>query len=240
MSQLVVLVPVLKRPHRVKPLLESLFAATPGKPHVLFITDPDDDEERKQVKAAVSVFEGVEELVVKGNYAKKINAGVKATREPLLLFGADDLEFHPGWLKAAKAKLGKGIGVVATNDLANPRVTAGELATHPLVTRAYTKLGTIDDPDRVLHEAYRHEYSDREFSETAQFRNAFAYAPDSVVEHLHPLVGKAPTDELYDRIWDRMWQGRRVYARRMSKWGMTREKNNRRNMNDKEALRRLR
>jgi hypothetical protein len=233
MAELVVLLPVLKRPHRVEPVLRSLFATVP-KARVVFITDPEDYEERKQVQAATEVFGGVEELVFGGTYPKKINEGVRQTTEPLLLFGADDLEFHPGWFEAAKAKLTEGIGVVATEDLCNPRVARGELATHPLVTREYTKRGTIDNPDLVLCEQYKHEYCDRELSETAQYRNAFAYAPDSIVEHLHPMVGKAPNDELYDRIWDRMYQGRRVYNRRMSKWGMTTAKVHERHLGDKE------
>ncbi len=222
MTELAILIPVLMRPWRVEPVLQSIFAATPGKPRVVFITDPEDWDMRKRVEAACAVFTGVEELVVDGSYAKKINQGIEVTKERLLFFGADDLEFHKDWLKAAKAKLTEGIGVVATNDMCNPRVEAGELATHPLVTRAYTKLGTIDDSEVVLHEGYKHEYVDREFSETAQYRDAFAYAPDSVVEHLHPMVGKAPNDELYDAIWDRMYRGRRVYMGRCSKWGITR------------------
>jgi glycosyltransferase involved in cell wall biosynthesis len=228
LSQLVILIPVLKRPHRVRPVLDSIAENTPGRLRVLFIPDPDDEPEITALTKASAEF-----IEIRGNYGKKINAGVRHTTEPLLFFGADDLEFHPGWLEAAKAQLTEGIGVVATNDLCNPRVMRGELATHPLVTREYCKLGKIDDPDFVLHEQYQHEYVDREFSETAQHRGAFAYAAGSIVEHLHPMVGKAPTDELYDRLWDRMYQGRRVYNRRMHKWGMDRKKNEERNRGDK-------
>lgn len=235
MTELAVLIPVLARPHRVEPTLRSIFKNTKDA-RVVFITDPDDDEERRVIQTVQEVFGKVEELVCEGkqrNYARKINLGVRETSEPLLFFGADDLEFHPRWLEEAKAKLKGGIGVVATNDLCNPRVGAGELATHPLVTRAYTKKGTIDNSEVVLHEGYQHEYVDREFSETAQYRNAFAYAPDSVVEHLHPLVGKAPNDHLYNEIWTRMYQGRRLYSRRCNKWGMTRQILNDRNARDK-------
>jgi glycosyltransferase involved in cell wall biosynthesis len=212
-SELAILIPVLRRPHRVQPVLDSITWATPGELRVLFIPDPDDEPEIAAIKKA-----GAEFFTLAGNYAKKINAGVEATDEPLLLFGADDLEFHFGWFEAAKAKLTEGVGVVATNDLCNHRVMQGTLATHPLVTREYTKLGTIDNPDWVLHEQYKHEFVDREFSETAQFRGAFAYAPDSIVEHLHPMVGKAPTDELYDQAAIRMRQGARVYGRRRHRW----------------------
>ena len=42
--ELTILVPVLARPHRVKPVLESAVKATPGA-DVLFIADPEDTDE---------------------------------------------------------------------------------------------------------------------------------------------------------------------------------------------------
>jgi hypothetical protein len=157
-------------------------------------------------------------LVVEGNYAAKINAGVWNTDEPLIFTGADDLDFHPGWLEAATAQLEDGIGVVGTKDLCNQRTVKGEHSTHSLVTREYAEQGTIDDPGRLLHEGYEHEFVDDEFVQTAMHRGTYAHAGDAVVEHLHPSVGKAPTDALYARQRQRMAQGRRVYQRRRRLW----------------------
>src|SRR3954447_1123006 len=103
-AELVILVPVLRRPHSVQPLLESVRATTPGA-RVLFIADPGDTAEHAAIAA-----EGGEMLIVKGNYAKKINRGIAGGDEPLIFQGADDIRFRPGWLEAAKAKLGPGIG----------------------------------------------------------------------------------------------------------------------------------
>ena len=50
------------------------------------------------------------------------------------------------------------------------------------------------------------------------FRNAYAFAPDSVVEHLHPQVGKAPMDDLYAAQQTRMRAGYRIYRRRRHLW----------------------
>lgn len=208
-----ILVPVLRRPHRVQPLLDSIKAATSQPWRALFICDPYDLKEQEAVQAAGGRF-----LIVSGNYAQKINTAVKATSDPLLFLGADDLHFHPGWLEAAQALLSDTIGVVGTNDLGNRRVMAGDHSTHSLVTRWYAQLGTIDEPDKVLHEGYPHEFVDDEFIATAKKRGAFAHASDSIVEHLHPLWGKAPTDELYDGHAMRMRRGRRIYARRQPLW----------------------
>lgn len=212
MNELAILVPVLRRPHRVEPLLESITAATP-KARVVFICNSDDSPEIAAVRAA-----GAQLLKVDGNYAKKINDGVVATTEPLLFFGADDLAFHQGWFEAARAKLSDAIGVVGTQDQCNARTIAGEHSTHFLVARWYTELGTIDGQDGPLFEGYLHEFVDDEFVATAKAREAWAFADDAVVEHLHPMVGKAPTDELYDGIRYRMRVGRRLYRRRQRLW----------------------
>jgi hypothetical protein len=110
---------------------------------VLFVSDPDDVEEQEAIRA-----EGAEMLIVRGNYAKKINRAIEETDEPLIFQGADDLRFHPGWLEAAKAKLKPGIGVVGTNDLNSKRVLAGTHATHALITRRVHEAGDDRRPDQ--------------------------------------------------------------------------------------------
>jgi glycosyltransferase involved in cell wall biosynthesis len=211
-TEVVIVTPVLCRPQNVKPLLDSVRATTPTA-RVLFVSDPGDVEEQEAIEA-----EAADLLIIRGNYAKKVNRAIEETDEPLIFQGADDLRFHPGWLEAAKAMLKPGIGVVGTNDLSSKRVMAGTHATHSLITREYTKLGTIDDPDRVFHEAYPHEYVDDEFIETAILREAFAPALDSVVEHLHPDAGKAPKDELYSKAGRRRLIGSMIHRWRRRKW----------------------
>lgn len=210
---LVLLIPILHRTQNVAPLLASIAEATPQPYRVVFISDPHDKAMHETVKATDAQLQ-----IIEGNYARKINHGVRASDEPLIFFGADDLKFHPNWLERAKARFTDRIGVVGTNDLGNRRVMRGEHATHPLVARWYCELGTIDDPTKVLHEEYPHEFVDDEFIQTAQHRKAFVSAYDSVVEHLHPLWGKAPTDHLYDQQGRRMRIGRRIFQRRMPLW----------------------
>lgn len=212
-----VLVPMLGRPHRVEPLLESLTDTT-DQAHVLFLTSPEDIEVHEAIAKT-----GCERLDVEwqptGDYARKINTGVRATNEPLLFLGADDLRFHPNWLERAVEKIADGVGVVGTNDLCNRRVTSGQHATHFLVTRAYVEWhGTIDEPGKALHEGYVHEYVDDEMVGTAKARGAWAFAADSIVEHLHPMAGKAPMDELYAQQAQRMRAGQRLYQRRRRLW----------------------
>lgn len=210
--QITILIPVLGRPHRVAPVLDSI-ARTAPRADVLFIASRDDRPEQLAIEEA-----GAAMIRHTGNYAAKINEGVRRTDTPLLFLGADDLEFHDGWLEAAVGKLREGIGVVGTNDLCNARVMAGLHSTHSLVTRSYCALGTADEPGKLLHEGYPHEYVDDEFIETAVSRAAFDFAFDAVVEHLHPQVGKAPMDALYAQQRRRMRRGRKIFRERRHLW----------------------
>jgi glycosyltransferase involved in cell wall biosynthesis len=216
----VILVPVLRRPHRVAPLIESIDAATPEPHRTLFVLSPGDDAEFQAVRAA-----GGEWLVMDdcyegaGDYARKINAGYRYSTEPLLFLGADDLKFHPGWLDRAVSRLGGTVHVVGTNDLGNPAVLAGEHSTHSLVTRDYVDVfGTVDEQAKVLHEGYRHNFCDTEFVSTAQRRNAFAFEGTSVVEHFHPSWGKAQMDEVYESGRRFFEADRRTYMARRRLW----------------------
>jgi hypothetical protein len=215
-SDTVVLVPMLGRAHMVAPLLESLRATCTAR--ALFVCTPGDRDVLRTLAAM-----GAEHITVTyrpaGDYARKINAGYDATNEPLLFLGACDLKFHPGWLDAARAALTPGIGVVGTNDLGSPRVMAGEHSTHSLVTRSYVdKWGTIDEPGKVLHEGYAHEYVDDELVGTAKHRGAWAFAPDARVEHLHPNWGKGTMDPLYLQQQRRMRVSRQLYRTRRLLW----------------------
>jgi glycosyltransferase involved in cell wall biosynthesis len=196
-SDLVILVPVLRRPHRVAPLAESVKACTPGA-RLIFVCTPGDDDEIAEVDRV-----GCERILIPmepdGDYARKINAGYRVTSEPLIFTAADDLRFHPGWFEAAAAKLADpDVGVVGVNDLGSRRVRAGEHATHFLVTRDYIDTqGVIDTPRAVFCEIYHHFFVDDEMVGTARYRNAWAVASDAVVEHLHHYYGKSEFDQTY-------------------------------------------
>ncbi len=220
MTSIAIIVPVLGRPHRVAPLLESLRASDePGiDTHPVFVCSAGDNAQIEAVRRAA-----LEPLVLsppgKCEYARKINLAVTSTDEEWLFLGADDLNFHPGWARAAldlHAQTGK--LVIGTNDIGNPTVIRGDHATHSLVHRDYVKLGTIDDPTRLLHEGYDHNAVDVEFVGTAKARDQFAFCASSVVEHLHRLWGKAPMDRVYAKGMRNAVQDRRLYARRRVLW----------------------
>lgn len=189
-----VIVPVMGRPQNAAPFMASLKAST-NRATVYAIVGP----EKEAGKSAVAWRKaGAEVRVCKGStFAQKVNYAYQVTIEPWLLLVGDDVRFRPGWVEAAQ-KVGTA-SVVGTNDLANPRVVAGEHSCHPLIRRSYIdEVGASwDGPRVVCHEGYGHWFVDDEIVTAAKQRGVWGFAPDAVIEHLHPIWGTAPDDETY-------------------------------------------
>lgn len=192
-----VIVPVLGRPHHAEPFMRSLRATT-GLASVTAVANEGDDETIaawRRNGATVIHDEG------RTTFAEKVNDAYAVTERPWLLLVGSDVVFRPSWwdhaLVTARAT---GASVVATNDLLNADVQNGRLATHPVMRRDYIREqgASWDGPDLVTHEGYRHWYVDAEWSAVAIQRGVFATAPAAVVEHMHPIAGKAESDEVYE------------------------------------------
>lgn len=188
-AELAVITPTFGRPASLAPLVES-FAETTPEARVYLVMEKRD---RASIRAAAKL-ETVDVIGEFGSYPRALNAGIRASDEPLILCGADDIRPRPGWLEAAKAHLSETIGFVSINDLGNPEVMKGAWATLPLVARWYVELD-----EQFYFEGYHHNACDKDASFRAQERGAFAYAPDAIVEHLHPDWGKAKPDKTYQR-----------------------------------------
>lgn len=194
---IVVLVPVLSRPTRVAPLLASFQAATAATDaRLLFIAQATDVVEIGTIRTA-----GHTPLIVpdaEGSWANKINAGFRNTTEPWMLLGADDLQFHAGWVDAIRTRLVSHPGVIGTNDLGHSGTANGTHSTHPLVRRSYAKvMGTIDTPNQVVHPGYHHNFPDTELVATAMHRGVYLHVASCIVEHLHPYWRKGTMDSTY-------------------------------------------
>lgn len=200
MLDLVLLIPVLRRPQNILPLINSIEATTSGSYEILFIASPADIQEIDALEHyKANYFIMPQNHEGNGDYAKKINAGFNEIEATWYLTGADDLEFYPKWFDFAMATASQtGSCVIGTNDLGSPRVTSGQHATHSLVLREYAlECGTIDEPGKVLHEGYKHNFVDVEFVDTAKWRGAWSFAINSKVEHLHPDWNRGSMDEVY-------------------------------------------
>jgi hypothetical protein len=214
-----ILIPVLGRPKNAARVAQSIRENTEAPHMTIFLCSRGDTAEIEACRGTGCVVW----LVDDDRYAAKINAGVRVDigGEPseFIFLGADDLAFHPGWDTAALAMhYETGNAVIGTNDLGNPTVMRGKHATHSLVHRWYVGLGTIDEPGKLLHEGYDHNWVDTEFIETAMMRGHFAFAFDSHVEHLHPFWKKGPTDVIYKRGQKNYHRDQALFRERRRLW----------------------
>ncbi len=215
-----VIVPVLRRPHRVAPLVHSFQGATAADDaRIYFVAQGSDTAEVEAIRAV-----GLEPLIVGDedqSWARKINRGYERTSEPWVLLAADDLRFHAGWVDAVRPMLERSPGVIGTNDLGSPDTANGNRSTHPLVRRLYAQIcGTLDERDKIVHEGYHHNFPDTELVMTARCRGLYAHCAGCYVEHLHPLWGKAPHDEVYKLGMSRWHDDQQLFYQRANQFGI--------------------
>lgn len=188
-----VVVPVLNRPHRAAPFMESLRAST-VMAEVFAVCSEARDLAAWTDAGATTLY------TPKVTFARKVNVGYRATDHPYLFLTGDDVTFHPRWLEyAQRVSTLYCKAVVGTNDLANPRVMSGEHGVHLLIRRNYIDEhgASWDGPGVVCHEGYGHCFVDNELVAVAKQRDEWASALDSYVEHMHPAFGKGNLDATY-------------------------------------------
>lgn len=229
-ADLTVVVPVWKRSVNLPRMLQSVVETVPDAQVVLVRSRHDADLEHLSNVPQISWLGDVHVITVdgpggtRGDYSRKINAGYRWSERPLIFTGADDIEFTPGWYRAARRMMWEDgradpYGVVGTNDACNPRTFTGEHSTHTLVARWYADLGcSVDQRGSIYHEGYWHEYCDDELVQTAKMRGAYAHALDAIVTHHHPNIGAAPDDETYQRGRTKTRHSRNLYRQRAKLW----------------------
>jgi len=216
-----VIVPVLRRPQNAEPFMTSLRAST-GLATVYALIDNEDDETREEWREAGAVILQTGRAL--GTFAEKVNQGYLCAANaqmPWLFMVGDDVRFRPGWLDHAQhVATAFNADVVGTNDLANPRVLAGEHATHLLIRRSYVdeRGASWDGPGVVCHEGYRHWFVDDEIVTAAKQRGVWQMALGSIVEHLHPIFGKAEDDEVYRLGQSFAEQDQKTFEERLVKY----------------------
>ncbi len=218
MSDIVVVVPVYRRPHRIEPLLASFAASNPKDARVLFVASPEDREE-------LAALRGIDHLVTEGrrrmgDWASKINLGYRSTTEEWIVCCGDDVHFHAKWdryiLGMAELRHAR---VIGTSDM-NPRADrAGIYSPHPAVHRSYADAyGTVDGPGAIMSEVYDHNYPDRELAATAIWRKEWAFAKRAILEHLHPAFSKTPPDSTYRLGMRQFGRDGRLFRQRSRMW----------------------
>lgn len=219
MSDIAILVPMLKRGDRARRFMEGLTEWSAESHRVVFLVSPHDEDTRRACLGSGGDVITVPFELAPGDYARKINHGVWITTEPWVLQCAVDVLFHKGWdTELMRVAAGHG-SVIGTNDLGNPLTKAGRHATHSLIRRTYIEEhGTIDEPGKALHEGYYHCWVDNELVETAVSRRVWVSARRSHVEHLHYIWHKGADDDTYRRGMSHYRQDNELFRRRRPLW----------------------
>ena len=219
--EIAVIVPVIERPWAAEPFMESWRATTKGhsRVHPVLNQYGDWDTYEAWVKA-LSKAKALEYPPIvhsKTTYAHKVNHAYWATHEPYLLLVGDDVQFHPGWESAA-LRVAQDYPVVSTND--GHRDDLHLLAIHPMFSRKYLdeQGATVDGPGTLAHEGYHHNYVDQEWSYVARKRGVLGYAPDCLIEHLHPLWGKGEEDHIYELGAAKADEDKALCVERIESW----------------------
>lgn len=207
-----VLVPVLNRPKNVKSFIESFLNKTPeNRADLLFITNADCQDEINEINnfsGPINIGIAPDDTI---SWAKRINWGINHSKQthhfsesaPWLLCCADDVLFHDNWFELAESAAVGFDGILGTNDLGHPATIGGWHSTHPLVSRNYVEtMGTMDEPGKLCHEGYIHNYVDLEFIHTAMKRGKWKHEPKCIIEHIHPSWNKAIWDDVYQKGQD--------------------------------------
>lgn len=190
-----ILVPSLNRPQRLLETIRHIRTTTPKPFGILFcVSDPE----------SIAILQAMGEQFIDDSdredkrYVTRMNKLVRHVGEArTVFFGSDDVIHRPGWFEEAAAVLDQGYAVAVVNDLKN------QLGTQALVRTDYLSYAVFDDPGVVFHPGYLHNYADNEMFLTATMRGTCGRAMESIVEHLHPLMGgSVPWDSTYQVATD--------------------------------------
>ena len=197
MKEIAIVIPTMGRPRLLFPLVWNIAKTTPsGIFQIYFVVNADDTLTQHTVIGFAGPIQMV--LTAKKGYPAAVNAGVRASEEPLIAIINDDVRFHNGWWDGLRQALTPDVSVIASNDL-SPHTMQGDACTQPIVRRSYIEEqgGAWGEPGVALHEGYLHNFSETELFDVALQRCVAVFAPDCVIEHIHPDWGKAEIDDTY-------------------------------------------
>lgn len=192
-DKLCVFVPSRGRPDNVVALAESVRVTSQA--HTVLVVVVDQDDPLRDVYTALDVTTfvvpaGPDGMVAALNRAWSAHALGDDTAVGFM--GDDHRPRTTGWDADYLAALNQlGTGLVYGNDLIHGAALPTQVAMTSDIPRA---LGWIAPP--VLG----HLFVDNFWRELGASLDRIRYLPDVVVEHMHPLVGKAPDDLGYRRV----------------------------------------
>ena len=196
-----VVVPSRGRPENAERLAQA-FKDTGAEADLYIVIDNDDPKWNEYAKS-----ENYKKLPADnktGGCAKSLNTGavllLDITKYPLydyfVFMGDDHLPRTPGWDKAFIQALGTNTGIVYGDDL----LQGANLPTAYGMSRdLVNELRGMTFPGCV------HLFFDNFVKQLGLDLEYLKYLPDVIIEHMHPVAGKAEMDEGYERVNQPKW-----------------------------------
>jgi glycosyltransferase involved in cell wall biosynthesis len=202
-----VLLPTTGRPQRAEKSVQQLRDTTQGYQLEIIAAVDADEETARLLDPIVDVLLYEEEF--RGN-SKAWNDCLEVSTGDPVVFAADDLVWHPGWLDAALGRLAAfedGWGLVGFND---GHWTAN-LSTHYLMSRRFIVevLGGV-----VAWDFYPHSFNDLETCERSKRAGRYAWCEEAIVRHEHWTFGDRSKDATDDIGLDRHGEAQQRYNER--------------------------
>lgn len=193
---LVVIVPSRGRPEAAQALVQHFKNTCTADTRLLFAVDQDDSLAYEYPVGS----DGSGPWIAYGesrNMVEALNTTAQSTANGLAPFaiaflGDDHMPRTVGWDSAYLDALRElGTGIVYGNDLLQGHRLPTQCAMTSDIIRA---LGYMAPP------SLRHLYVDNFWRDLGKGAHCLRYLPDVIVEHRHPLAGKAAWDENYQRV----------------------------------------
>ena len=194
MTDLLVIVPSRGRPQNIAALWDAWEATTTGSAQLLVAVDDDDPTLDDYLyvcgRRSIEVTIGPRLRMVPTLNAVAVE---RAPRHFALGFLGDDHRPRShGWSDAYLAALRElGTGIVYGNDL---------LAGERLPTQVAMTSDIVQTLGAMVPAPVTHCWADNCWIDLGKALDRIRYLPDVVVEHLHPLAGKAPEDAGYREV----------------------------------------
>lgn len=196
MADLTVIVPSRGRPAAVQPLTEAFKATCTADTRLLFSIDDNDDAGDKYIAATMGTSFPV--APVAGRNASMVEAlnrvAVTVDSFAIGFMGDDHLPRSVGWDKSYLDALREmSTGIVYGDDLLQGERIPTQVAMTADIVKA---LGWMAPPTLT------HLYVDNFWLDLGQAAGCIRYLPDVIIEHRHPIAGKATWDAGYARVND--------------------------------------
>lgn len=191
-NNICVLTPSRGRPGNVKALNESIQLTTTGNVDFLVCVDSDDEK--------LDEYSALGDITIEVGPRLRLGGTLNAVAPRLakeydyIFFAGDDHRFRtPGWASVMTSEIESmgGWGICYGNDLLQ-----GERLPTAVMMSSYivSTLGYMVPPGLI------HLFHDNYYLELGKRAGRIKYLPEVVIEHMHPLVGKADSDAGYVEV----------------------------------------